>query len=178
MSDVDTLYQYAQQYLAVVLEALALTDAGVPDGPAYVAPSIPSLDCPEGVTVHVQTIQYTGTSPTTPPGAVDMRAAWRNMIQATLVAQFWRCQPLPNGVTPNMPSAAEMNAAAKKADQDVWSVWNFVTNRIRQGVLFNGHCPPNGIDPPAPVLAQGGSAGWAFQVRPQIDGYDIPIASP
>lgn len=176
MSDVDTLYQYAQEYLAVVLEALALTDAGAPDGPSYISPSIPSLDCPEMVTVHVQTIQYTSTSPSTPPASIDMRAATRNMIQATLVAQFVRCQPQMEGIT-DLPSAAAITAAAKKADQDVWAVWNLVTNRIRQGLLFNGSCPPNGIDPPAPIEPSGGSAGWAFQVRPQIDGYSIPFVS-
>lgn len=178
MSDVNTLDQYATDYLAVVLEALALTDAGLPDGPAYVAPSIPALDCPEGVTVHVQTLNWIPTSPTSPAPVIDMRAAWRGMVQATLVAQFWRCQPVPDGVAGTMPSSAQMTAAGKKSDQDVWVVWNMIVNRIRQGVIFNGNCPPNGVDPPAPIQAQGGSAGWAFQVRPQIDGYEIPIASP
>lgn len=161
MSDVDTLFEYAQDYLALVLEALALTDAGIPDGPSYVAPSIPSLDCPEGVTVHVQTVNWISTSPTSPPAAIDKRAAWRGVIQATLVAQFWRCQPLSESLSANvsMPSAAEMTAAAKKADQDVWSVWNLLVSRIREGTIFNGSCPPNGVDPPAPIQSQGGSAG-------------------
>lgn len=174
MSDVDTLFQFAQDYLAVVLEGLALTDAGIPDGPSYVAPSIPSLDCPEGVTVHVQTLNFMSTSPTAPAPVVDMRAAWRGVIQATLVAQFWRCQPLIDGIALTLPDAAKMTAAGKKADQDVWAVWNIITSRIRQSALFNGRCPPNGIDPPAPIQTQGGSAGWAFQVRPQIGGYEIP----
>lgn len=168
LNTVDTLFAFAQQYLDAVLAALATTDAGVPDGPAFVAPGIPSLDCPEMVTVHVQTLQYAFTQPSGPIQA-DQRAARRGLIQATLVAQFVRCQPTITGT--RLPTSAEMTAAGKKSDQDVWAVWNHVTNLIRSGDLFEGSCPPNGIDPPALVTPQGASAGWAFQVRPQIGGY-------
>lgn len=168
LNTVDTLSVFAQEYLAAVLAALATTDAGVPDGPAYVAPGIPSLDCPEMVTVHVQTLQFASTSPSAPLAA-DQRAARRGLIQATLVAQFVRCQPTIKGTS--LPNAVEMNAAGKKADQDVWAVWNHIVGLVRAGTIFEGACPPNGIDPPAPITPQGASAGWAFQVRPQIGGY-------
>lgn len=171
MSDVDTLFQYALEYLNAVLAALATTDAGVPDGPFFVAPSVPALDCPEMVTVHVQTVGWAPTSPSSPPLETDMRARRRGVIQATLVAQFVRCQPNPSGINAAFPDPASMTAAAKKSAQDVWAVWNHLTTEIRNGTIFNGSCPPNGIDSPAPIQTQGGSAGWAFQVRPQIDGY-------
>lgn len=168
MTDVDSLFGFASEYLAAVLSALATTDAGIPDGPAYVAPGIPSLDCPEMVSVHVQTLSFASTSPSGPLDA-DKRSASRGVIQATLVAQFVRCQPLMNPA--GLPDAASMTAAGKKADQDVWAVWNHITSLVRAGTIFSGSCPPNGVDPPAPITPQGGSAGWAFQVRPQIGGY-------
>lgn len=170
MSDVDSLFQFALEYLNAVLAALATTDAGIPDGPAFVAPSTPALDCPEMVTVHVQTINFASTSPSSPL-ETDMRARRRGVIQATLVAQFVRCQPNPSGLNAALPDPASMVAAAKKANQDVWAVWNHLSTEIRNGTIFSGSCPPNGIDPPAPISTQGGSAGWAFQVRPQIGGY-------
>lgn len=169
MTGVNNLFEFAQEYLDAVLTAIATTDAGAIPGPSFVAPGIPALDCPDMVSVHVQTLQM---APSSPAGAMDAdhRAAKHYVVSAVLVAQFVRCQPMIDPVT-GVPSAVEMTAAGKKAAQDVWAVWNAIKNEVRAGTIFNGTCPPNGIDPPAPITPQGGSAGWAFQVRPQIGGY-------
>ena len=178
MADVDSLYQMASEYLAAVTDALLTTDAGLPDleGVAvvpFVSPSLPSLDCPAQVTVHVQTIGMENTSPSTPLTDLGHRAATRFMVIATFVATVVRCQPTPAGIDAILPPSADIEAAARRSLQDVWAIWNMLSTRARNGAIFSTPCAPLYIDTPVPVTPQGASAGWAFQIRAQIDGYTV-----
>lgn len=169
LNTVDTLYQYSLEYLAAVEVALATTVGGVPDV-SFVSPGLPAFDCPEQLTVHVATLQMENTSPQDLGAGHRLPTRFLNM--ATLVAIIIRCQPEPKGMTV-LPSSADISLAARVTQQDVWAIWNHLASRQRAGDLFEGSCMPFYFDPPAPQSPQGGSAGWAFQVRVEIGGYPV-----
>lgn len=172
MNDVNTVYEFAQQLLAACETALGTTIGGVPDV-SFVSPSLPSLDCPEMLVVDVRSLALDLTSIGNTAPAQLHRIAQRSMYILTLDATIVRCQPVPEGVTAELPDPAAIALAAQKSSQDVWAIWNYVGKLFRANGIFEGKCKPLTFDAAVPVQPSGGSAGWTFQCRMAIDGYDV-----
>jgi hypothetical protein len=171
VSTVDTLGDYGQELLDACLAALATTDAGAP---AYrcLSPGLPAFDCPEGVWVWVGGIGEEATQPGSPAPVTGRRTQFGQLILATLLVSVTRCIPESSP----LPPVDVLQAVYRQVNQDVWAIWNHLFHLIREGQIFDGACSINHFDVGAPLATSGGSAGWTFQVRPQINGY-IPIGS-
>lgn len=170
MSDRNTPFEYAEQLLAVCLEALLITEGGEPER-HFVSPTTPVLDCCNQLTVHIPLLSSEQTSP---GGLAQGKAGIPRVNLVTLVAQATRCVPVPNAKgTP--PSMADQQEAARKIAQDGWAIWNHLQRSKQAGTLFDGRCPAVFLDQPLPIAAGGGCAGWQFTVRPQVDGYQVVV---
>jgi len=169
-NDVSTVYDFAQELLALIASALATTDAGAP-ATQYVAPELPSIDCCPAIIVAASSIAMENTAPNSPPAQVGHRTqvGWINLL--TLAAWTVRCTPQP--VAGQLPNTTEMNAASLQIHQDLWATWNFITTAARQGSLFEGRCQAIYVDPPNPLNDAGGCGGWVWQVRTAIEGYTV-----
>jgi hypothetical protein len=175
LSTVTTLHDFAVELLAHANNALATTAAGAIDR-AFVSPALPAFDCCDQLTVDVRSIQTEMTAPITPIPVAGHRlqGAQGVLYLATLVVTDARCIPVAEQNA--LPSMAAMQEAAQVLNEDVWAIWNGLINLHRSGQLFNGKCVALYIDPPTPVPARGGCAGWEIRVRPQIDGYEVAIS--
>jgi hypothetical protein len=166
MSDLNTLGLYGQELLDACVAALDTTDAGAPDY-RCLSPGLPAIDCPEGLWVHIAGLAEENTQPGTPSPVTGRRTRFGQLILATLIVTATRCMPGDQTI----PSAADLGAVYTKTSQDMWAIWNHLYRLIRDGQIFDGNCSVNHFDVGAPLGISGGSAGWTFQVRPQIDGY-------
>lgn len=173
-SDVTTLGTYAQELLAACEDALATTVGGVPDR-SFVSAGLPALDCCPQLTVHVQGVTAELTSPALPTDA-GHRVNFGMLILTRMVVTIARCAPTVEfaGDTIVPPSAAELTASALEVDQDMWAIWNKLYTIKAEGNIFNGACSALYFDGGTPLDTEGGCAGWTFEVRAAIDGYDIP----
>lgn len=165
-STVDTLGEYGHELLDACVAALDTTAAGVPDY-TCLSPGLPAFDCPEGLWVWVGGIGEENTQPGSPAPITGRRTQFGQIILATLLVSVTRCMP---GEQP-IPTADEISAVYRKVNQDVWAIWNHIFHLISTGGIFDGKCSINHFDVGAPLAISGGSAGWTFQVRPQINGY-------
>lgn len=173
MSDVATLFDFADELLTVANQALATTVGGAIDR-AFVSPTLPALDCCAQLTVDVRSIQFETTSPTNPLPAIGHRAT-NALYLAVLVITVARCAPVVGQNT--LPSIADMETSSRETTEDLWAIWNTLQALKREGLLFGGKCPALYIDPPVPLNAEGGCVGWVVSVRPAIDGYEPVLPS-
>jgi hypothetical protein len=172
MSDVDTLGEYGHELLTACAEALATTTAGAPAYQSF-SPGLPAFDCPEGLWVHVAGLGEENTQPGTPAPVTGLRTRFGQLILATLIVTITRCAPTGDPI----PSADAIAAVADQTSQDVWAIWNHLYALIRDGSIFGGKCSLDHFDGAAPLAISGESAGWTFQLRPQIDGYRPAVSS-
>jgi hypothetical protein len=172
MSNRDTLGDYGQQLLDACVDALQTTAAGPPDY-RCLSPGLPALDCPEGLWVHIAGLTEENTQPGSPAPVTGKRTQFGQLILAVLIVTVTRCIP----ETQPIPSAATLGEVYLKTSQDMWAIWNHLYQLIRAGQIFGGKCSIDHFDLGAPLGISGGSAGWTFQVRPQIDGYVPEVSS-
>lgn len=172
MSDVNTVGDFAQQYLDVCQEALATT-AGGSLSKALISPSAPAFDCPDMLVVDVRQLELDLTRiGDSAPAQRHRVGSGLSVYLLTLGASVVRCQPSPDGLMNlNIPDS-EITAAALLGHQDVWAIWNLVANRYRAGLLWSGPCKSMSFAPAVPIQPSGASAGWLVQVTLWIDGYD------
>lgn len=170
MNSVTTLYDFAEELLAESVLALTTTTAGSPTR-AYVAASLPALDCCPQLTVHVQGLALEGTSPVSPGPVVGFRTQLGQVNLATLLVTIVRCSPQPTGGDLTPPDAAANATFAATVLEDLWALWNWITNIIRDGTLFEGKCMGVYLDGATPIDDQGGCGGWTFTIRTSIQGY-------
>lgn len=170
-STVTTLYDFATELLAEAVAALATTAAGAPAS-QFVSYALPSLDCPEQLTVDVRAVGHDSNRPTAPGQARGHLTQYGHVTNlGTFVVTMTRCVPVVDGMNGQLPPPAEIQAAAGVILEDGWAFWNHMTSIIKAGTLWGGRCTTIYRDPGVPVQGQGGSAGWAFSMRPVIDGY-------
>ena len=169
MPGLDDAYDAAAEYLALCQQALATTPAGAL-GRAYVSPGVPVWDCDQ-VTVHVGGPVIADTQPTSPAMAPGLRITYVDVLNVVnLTATVLRCIPiLDEEGAP--PPAAELDAAARVVDADLWAIWNHLRHYKATGALF----PPTQrelfIDAAASIAA-GGVGGWQIPIRVTLYGYD------
>ena len=170
-SSVTTLYDFATELLAASVVALDSTAAGAPAA-QFVSYALPSLDCPEQLTVDVRQLGADGNAPTAPGMARGHLTQVGHLTNlGTFVVTMTRCVPVVDGTTGQFPSSTAIQAAAGVILEDGWAWWNHMSVLIRTSQLWGGRCATIYRDPGVPVQGSGGSAGWAFAMRPVIGGY-------
>lgn len=170
MGAVTDLHDLALEYLDACSEALALTDKGSPDR-QVVATSEPAWDCCDQLAVYVALPSVADTQPTGPPLAPGHRIQkYGSYYIVTLVAIVTRCVSTVDEQG-RPPPAADITADAAVTNADVWALWNWIPKQVRAGALFAPKERETFVDGAVGQNAQGGCAGWAFQVRVQLDGF-------
>lgn len=165
-STLTTLTEYAQQVLTVAEQALALTDAGVPDR-SYISASAPAFDCCPFVAVTVAGLAEASTSPLSPVEASARRHAFGNIILASYTLVAVRCSPSMDGN--NFPAVADLEASAVEVQQDGWMLWNHLRSAVKNGDIFTD-CEGVHFDGGQPIRDEGMCVGWIFRIRAMIPG--------
>lgn len=148
-------------------EILATTVAGTPER-SFVCHGLPALDCCDQLAVNVGAIGEAATAPLTALGAGQRHRSPGRVNLTTLIVTISRCYPSvsDDGVP---PSAADQEAAAEALNEDGWALWNGL---FRQGGDLFAACDSVFFDGLVPLPPQGGCAGWVFQIRFELAGYD------
>lgn len=157
----------------MALEALATAQVAVTATPggaiarAYVSINSPAFDC-EQLTVHVVNVEKD-----VPPGGQGER--WHHLKGGSRNMAAWQVLVLREVCVMdanNMPTVAQLMADAQQVYADGWSLWNTLSNAIRDETLWEGYpCRDLAISPLAFVNPQGGLAGVSVNLTAQIDGY-------
>lgn len=176
MNSVTTLYDFAVELLDESIAALNTTTAGAPER-AFVGVALPALDCCPQLSVHVQGLGLDNTSPTSPATVVGSRTPRDGQVN---LASFWvtivRCTPQPSGGDLTPPSPSALQGASLTILEDLWALWNWLTNRIRtKPGLWEGKCMATYLDSAIPLDESGGCAGWQIPIRTSIQGYNVGI---
>lgn len=173
------MYDLAADFLTAVAEAMATTEAG---GPArqFVSLGAPLWEtgCAQA-SVQVLTLTEESTRDLSPAMQTGLRHARGRVNLVGFVAYAVRCVTVSEG-NQNVyqpQSDATLSAEAKAAYEDGWAIWNYVTEAIRQDVLFGGPCGDVHFDLGVPFNPQGGLAGWQFTIRAELNGYRPMLAS-
>ena len=171
----NDLYDLLAEFLDAVEAAVATTPGGA-IARAYVSPGPPAWDC-ELIAVHAGGPLEADTAPLAPPlqpghRVIDTFAVNEIAITTTVL----RCVPTIQqvGGSTSWPSAAELEAAARLIDADVWAIWNHVKNAVRDGTLFrraDGEAREVFFDPAVPLSPAGGYGGWQIPLRVSLEGY-------
>lgn len=167
----DDLFALCQEFLAACQDALDTIPSlapGLGGSPerAFVSPGLPSFDCCDQLAVHAAAVFSDPLQPL-------KNQERRNMV--TLVAHATRCIPVIDS-SGNIPSAADMEAAAEQIDADGWALWNHLFNLIRAGSIFS-LCRVVLWDGLRSINPQGGCGGWVLTLRLEYDGYDEAIST-
>lgn len=171
----EDLHALAVEFLAACVESLdtiPLANPGLAGAPerAFTSPGIPVWDCCEQLTVHVDGVSESATS----PGglATGRRATFSRINLVGLVATITRCIPVVGGTQLDaLPEIEDMTAAAEQIHADGWALWNHIYNMIRAGDLF-ALCDEVFWDGLRAVQPLGGCGGWTLAFRVQLDGYE------
>lgn len=169
LSTVSTLFDLAVDLLEAGADALATTEAG-PPAKAYISPGVPTFDalC-DTLVVYGATLTEEATSPLNPPPSPGWRHRRGRINLAGLTAVSARCA-LPSGGEV-VPSGPELTAASRVILEDGWAMWNTVTQKIKDGTLFDGKCSDVHFDGGISLMSEGGLVLWQMTVRVEIGGY-------
>lgn len=171
----EDLHALAQEYLSACVESLDTIPldivglAGAPER-SFISPGIPVWDCCEQLTVHVDGVTESATSP---QGlGSGRRQAFGRINLVTMIATVTRCVPVAGGTGLDaLPRIEDLEAAAEQIHADGWALWNHIFNKIRAKELF-AICDEifwNGLRAVAP---SGGCGGWTLSLSVQLDGYE------
>lgn len=171
----EDLHALADELLQAAIESIDTIPTfapgllGAPDR-SFISPALPVFDCCEMLTVHVDPISESGTSP---QGlATGRRATYGRINLVALVVSIVRCIPTAGG-TNDLPSIDSMQAAAEQTNADAWALWNHIYNLIRADDLL-ARCLEIFWDGMRPIAPSGGCGGWTLSLRVQLDGYEEP----
>lgn len=173
VSTAATVHEVAQELLDAS-EAILATTVGGPVALAYLSPGLPAIDfqCDQ-VAVYIAAIADEGTSPIAPIPVTGYRRrrGWVNIVGFSAMAI--RCvssgDTAHNGYQP--PNAAVLSSDARKVMEDGWALWNGISTAIIEDGLFGGTCNDIKFVSLAPMIPQGGVAGWVLTVTAEMPGY-------
>lgn len=168
-STIETLSQYADDLLQVCEDAIALTQAGVPER-VYVSPAPPAFDC-EQLTLFVNGLFEAPTSPLAPIEETALRGKFGNVILVSYIIDVVRCSA--SGTLTAPPAASALTAVAHTVEDDMFSLWNGVRHAHEDGDIFDG-CLGVHFDGITPLRDEGGFCGCEMRLRASIPG--IPNA--
>lgn len=171
----DDLYQAAVELLTAC--ATALEDS--PGGPIQaqaIWPGPPAYDCVPALYVHAGSNSVGDTYPLQPPLQPMQRIQTTGFVDlVAFTITVLRCVPVlrGSGQTLALPLVAEINKSARDCYGDLWSIWNYLKNQHREGLLFQNASGRREFmfDPAIPVRTSGGAGGWEITVRVQLGGY-------
>ena len=168
------MYDLAVDFLDAITLAMETTPAGAPDA-SYIVLGEPAWasSCAQAV-VQIGMLGEGATSPSSPPEATGQRFERGRVNLVTLVGYAMRCQPIleGNGQNVQLPTTADLQAAAKKGYEDGWAIWNYITRLLRKDELFEGPCSIDHFDGGTPFTPEAGLGGWKFVMRVELQGYD------
>lgn len=170
----SSLYDAANELLG---KAKAILTAGANGAPAfcYVSHGPPPYDCCDMLTVHVGMIENDPDFLRTGTMGRHIDPKMPTVPRVPLTVTVLRCQnALPGGGTQiTMPTAAQMDADAKRVSDDGWTLFCGLHKAYRDGSLFTGYpCRPVEVGSALPVAPEGGCLGWAIAVMIELDGFD------
>jgi len=143
--------------------------AGAPER-RFVSPGLPVWDCCEMLTVHVDGLSESATSPA--GLAQGRRQVYSRINLVSLVVTMSRCIPVIGGTQLDaIPEPDDLQSAAEQLNADGWALWNHLFNMIRNEELFE-KCLEIFWDGMRAVVPSGGCAGWTTVFRVQLDGYE------
>jgi hypothetical protein len=170
-STVDTLSTYADEVLAIAVDALADTAAGTPANAYTTAAPDFAWDCCPFVTVFVPLLREQTTSPIAPVGATARRGQFGSVILATYIVTVARCAPELQ--QDGFPLPAAIEAVADQVRQDGWALWNGFRHALANKEIFTD-CEGAFFDGGDAIREQGNCVGWQFTLRAQIPGIPNP----
>lgn len=164
---VGDLHDLAVAVLGAAEQILATAIGGTPER-SFVCHGLPALDCCDQLTVNVGAIGEAATAPLTALGSGQRHRSPGRVNLTTLVVTISRCYPsVADDGTP--PSPTEQQAATETLNEDGWALWNGLFRQ--SGDLFAA-CDGVFFDGLVPLPPQGGCAGYVFQIRFELPGYD------
>lgn len=161
-----------QEYLDACIAALAVTTDGAPTR-AFVSPGPPSWDCCPQLSVHAGGPVIADTAPLTPSLATAHRVAdglQLNMVLMT--ATVLRCAPDLDEQA-EFPDPSEITAVAAQTNQDVWAIWNYLSDAKKALAIWPPKEREFSFDPAIAQAQEGGCCGWEIPIRVQLSGYKI-----
>jgi hypothetical protein len=177
-SERTALYDAASQLLAASILALTGTTRGAPDR-RYVSLGPPVQDCEQCV-VWANPVTKWDTSPRNLP--MDRGHHGRLSVNAcTLNVWVNRCMKgglYGGGIEgdPNAPDMALLDEDARDCYQDGWVLWNYIQQRVREGVLFGDPGMREvAFDQLSPLPPAGGIGGFWLTMTLTIAGYPAPV---
>lgn len=163
------LYDLCREYLDACADAVKLGPGG-DISRVYVSPGAPAWDCPEQLTVHAGGPIPGDTLPLSPPLQPAHRIAGGDLVNMiAMTATVLRCVPGIQGT--KLPTASQLEDAAKNTLGDVWAIWNHIATLKRADQLWAPKTREVMFSPAVSLLTQGGVAGWQLEVRVQLGGY-------
>lgn len=175
ISNVESMYDLAVDFLDAVVSAMATTDEGIDGLTSYVTLGEPALasDCDQAI-VQITGLGEGATSPTTPPEVTGTRHSRGRLNLVGMTAYALRCSPITegSGQVVQLPSFASLQETAKIGYEDGWAIWNWVNRAINSESLFNGPCTVVHFDGGIPFTPEAGLGGWLFRIRVELNGYD------
>lgn len=168
------LYDVCSQLLAAANEALGLDGAGGTIDRAYVSPGPPAWDCCPQLTVHAGGPSQGDTAPLQPPLQPGHRAGDGRVVSLVSVTlTVLRCIPVIEGEGQSLllPSADDLEDAARDTMGDAWAIWNHVEFLKKTGALFPPKEREMFFDPAVVLASAGGCAGYQMQFRIQLNGF-------
>lgn len=154
------------------LDTIPLSNPGLAGAPErrFVSPGLPVWDCCDMLTVHVDGLSESATSPA--GLATGRRQVYSRINLVSLVVTMSRCIHVVGGTQLDaIPEAADLQADAEQLNADGWALWNHLYNMIRAEELFS-KCLEIFWDGMRAVAPSGGCAGWTTTFRVQLDGYE------
>lgn len=165
VTDLDYLYDLAQEILDAAADSLVDDGLAVPDK-VYVSPGaiadFPD-DCPDQLAVHLQRV-YSGIPGTEVASPEDCGFA----RTAEFVVRLVRCLDSSDDDEGN-PSSAALDADAHGLLQDGWSLHQGLLSRYAAGTFLSA-CQALVVGNLTSVGPQGGLGGWQLLVQAQIEG--------
>lgn len=171
----EDLHALAQELLDACIASLdtiptfAPALGGAPER-SFISPGLPVWDCCEQMTVHVDSVFESDTSP---GGLASGRRATHGRInQIAFIVSITRCVPTV-GATPQdeIPLIEDLQLAAEQIHADGWALWNHLFNLVRDGDLF-ARCDLVNWDGMRAFFPSGGCGGWELRISVQLDGYE------
>ncbi len=167
MATVTDLFDIAQAFLDVSLEALQQTELG-PPARYFVSPGEPAMDCCGQLAVWNSEVQEIDFNAGQGARAPSKRVGRGGQFDMTVNIQITRCGPTVNG-RGDFPDPADLTLAARYVNEDVWAIWLGVSWSLKHGILQE--VCSGALRLPAAALAQQGQCiGWTLGYRYPLEG--------
>ncbi len=163
---IQTPFQYAEDLLALCLDAVTATAAGAIDR-VYVSPGRPAYDC-EQLTISLMSVGEAATVAPTSLSPGKRHVTGRVNLLGFLVTVLRDCVPILDG--DRAPEGDAIALSAAEVIEDVWAIWTYLYWAFRRGELLEGTCDSLFMDGARAVETEGTLAGFEIDFRVNIPG--------